>query len=59
MGTKTQQQLDRESINRQLDEFMSRGGVIHKVDHTANATFNRPVKESREQTKNRLRGKKP
>jgi len=44
---KTQSQLDRERIDAQVTDYLNGGGEIQTVDHTANHSYNQPIKLSK------------
>ena len=47
MIKKTTVAINRERIQRQIREYLERGGTISQVDHTANATWGDPPKRKR------------
>lgn len=42
-----QNEADRIRINREVAEYLAKGGKIQKVDHTANHTYRQPIKRKR------------
>ena len=38
-----------DEISRQTAEYLARGNTIEQVDHTANKTYNEPIKRTRKE----------